>query len=78
MDNGTSDKATYVRYTGNESKQLEKPLVREAPWTIHVNGQELVTLLCSPCELVNCATTVWQGCCFHGANLSNSLHACAK
>ncbi len=23
-------------------------MVREAPWTIHVNGQELVTLLCTP------------------------------
>jgi FdhD protein len=48
MDSKISDKITYLRYTGDESKQLEKPLVREAPWTIHVNGQELVTLLCTP------------------------------
>jgi FdhD protein len=48
MDGKTGDKVTYLRYTGNESEQLERPLVREAPWTIHVNGQELVTLLCTP------------------------------
>ena len=48
MDNRVGDKITYLRYTGKESKQQEKPLVREAPWTIHVNGQELVTLLCTP------------------------------
>ena len=48
MDDNTSDKIAYLRYRGNESKRLERPLVREAPWTIHVNGQELVTLLCTP------------------------------
>jgi FdhD protein len=51
MAGKTSDKVTYLRYTGNDSEQLEKPLVREAPWTIHVNGQEFVTLLCSPDKL---------------------------
>lgn len=48
MDNRIGEKITYLRYTGNESEKLEKPLVREAPWTIHVNGQELVTLFCTP------------------------------
>jgi FdhD protein len=48
MDSKTIDSVTYVRYSGNESEELERPLVREAPWTIHVNGQELVTLLCTP------------------------------
>lgn len=48
MGSKISDKVAYLRYAGDESEQLEKPLVREAPWTIHVNGQELVTLLCTP------------------------------
>ena len=51
MGSTTSDRVTYLRYTGDESQQLEKPLVREAPWTIHVNGQELVTLLCTPVKI---------------------------
>lgn len=46
--NKGDDKVKYLRYIGNESEQLEKSLVREAPCTIHVNGQELVTLLCTP------------------------------
>ncbi len=48
MGSRKSHKVTYLRYTGDESEHLEKSLVREAPWTIHVNGQELVTLLCTP------------------------------
>ncbi|NIN95194.1 MAG: formate dehydrogenase accessory sulfurtransferase FdhD [Anaerolineae bacterium] len=48
MNNRPIDSATFVRYSGDESEELERPLVREAPWTIHVNGQELVTLLCTP------------------------------
>jgi FdhD protein len=48
MDSKVSDKIAYLRLTRDERKQMEKPLVREAPWTIHVNGQELVTLLCTP------------------------------
>ncbi len=48
MNGKTSDSVSYVRYAGNEARQVETPLVREAPWTIHVNGQELVTLLCTP------------------------------
>lgn len=44
----TTKKMPYLRYTGDRSEKLEKPLVREGPWTIHVNGQELVTLLCTP------------------------------
>ncbi len=48
MDSKTIDSTSYVRYSGNESEELERPLVREASWTIHVNGEELVTLLCTP------------------------------
>jgi len=42
---------SYVQYDGAESRQSEGLVVREAPWTIHVNGQELVTLLCTPDKL---------------------------
>ena len=47
----TSNKVTYVRYAGGESRQMERPVVREAPWTIHVNDQELATLFCTPDKL---------------------------
>jgi FdhD protein len=42
---------TYVRYEGGEGKRMARPLVREAPWTIHVDGQEVVTLYCTPDKL---------------------------
>jgi FdhD protein len=45
------DSVTYLRYAGAESVEVSRPLVREAPETIHVNGQELVTLYCSPDRL---------------------------
>lgn len=48
MNSSTTDEVTYLRYSGSESEERERPLVREAPWTIHVNGEELVTLLCTP------------------------------
>ncbi len=51
MDGQAVDKVTYIRYDGYGSQQEERPVVREAPWTIHVNGQELVTLYCTPHQL---------------------------
>ncbi len=51
MDQKTSVRVTYLRYDGGESRRTERPVVREAPWTIHVNGQELVTLFCTPEKL---------------------------
>ena len=51
MEGKAVDKVTYVRYDGDGTKQAERPVVREAPWTIHVNGQELVTLFCTPHQL---------------------------
>ncbi|MGB3905166.1 MAG: formate dehydrogenase accessory sulfurtransferase FdhD [Anaerolineae bacterium] len=48
MNSSTTDNVAYLRYSGSKSQERERPLVREAPWTIHVNGQELVTLLCTP------------------------------
>lgn len=48
MDSDTSAEVTYLRYGGNGCQQIEESVVREAPWTVHVNGQELVTLVCTP------------------------------
>lgn len=47
----TSAKVSYLRYDRGRSKPTERPVVREAPWTIHVNDQELVTLFCTPEKL---------------------------
>jgi FdhD protein len=43
----------FLRYAEHEVTPVEGALVREAPLTIFVNGQELVTLLCTPSKL-NC------------------------
>jgi FdhD protein len=51
VDGKTSGNVTYLRYAGGESKPMERPVVREAPWTIHVNDQELATLYCTPDKL---------------------------
>jgi FdhD protein len=51
MDDKTIDKITYIRLDGDGSRQAERPVVREAPWTIHIDGQELVTLFCTPHQL---------------------------
>jgi FdhD protein len=44
-------KVRYLRYVGDKTEEVETAVVREGPWTIHVNGQELVTLLCTPDKL---------------------------
>jgi FdhD protein len=51
VDDKTSANVTYVRYDGDQGRQVERPVVREAPWTIRVNDQELVTLFCTPEKL---------------------------
>ena len=40
-----------TRWREDEAEELEDLVVREAPLTIQVNGQELATLLCSPYDL---------------------------
>jgi len=37
-----------LRVTDGERNQIEDMLVKESPLTIFLNGQELVTLLCTP------------------------------
>jgi FdhD protein len=51
LDPQAVDRIAYIRYDGDGSKPGDRPVVREVPWTIHVNGQELVTLFCTPGKL---------------------------
>jgi len=51
LDSKAVETVSYTQYDGAESRQSQGLVVREAPWTIHVNGQELVTLLCTPDKL---------------------------
>jgi FdhD protein len=51
VDTKATEILSYTQYDGAESRQSQGLVVREAPWTIHVNGQELVTLLCTPNKL---------------------------
>ena len=48
-----NEMSRFLRYTEHEVTPAEGALVRETPLTIFVNGQELVTLLCTPSKL-NC------------------------
>lgn len=48
MSNDSTEKVSYLSFSANEIRPLEKPVVRETAWTIYVNGQELVTILCTP------------------------------
>lgn len=51
MDDKSSASVTYLRYGRGQAEKIEHRVVREAPWTIHVNDQELVTLFCTPEKL---------------------------
>jgi len=48
MSNDSTEKVSYLSLSANEIRPIEKPVVRETAWTIYVNGQELVTILCTP------------------------------
>jgi FdhD protein len=48
---GAVEKVPIQRITANSKEQAEDIIVREFPLTIILNGQELVTLLCSPADL---------------------------
>ncbi len=51
MKNDSTEKVSYLSFSANEIKPTEKPVVRETAWTIYVNGQELVTILCTPTRM---------------------------
>lgn len=46
-----SDRVRLHRFTGRGFELLEIPVVQERPLALYVNGQELVTLLCTPSKL---------------------------
>lgn len=46
-----TEKVSYLFLSANEIRPAEKPVVRETAWTIYVNGQELVTILCTPSKM---------------------------
>jgi len=48
MNNDSTEKVSYLSLSADEIRPIEKPVVRETAWTIYVNGQELVTILCTP------------------------------
>lgn len=46
---------SYVMYHGDESHVVEKAIIEEGQVCISVNGQELVTLMCTPTNLAELA-----------------------
>lgn len=51
LTTNTVEKVTINRVTPDSKESAEDIIVRELPLTIVLNGQELVTLLCSPVDL---------------------------
>lgn len=49
------NRVTATRFTAEEKVSKEELVVREIPFTIILNGKELVTLLCTPSGLTNLA-----------------------
>ena len=45
---GETEKLSVIRITEQGRNEIEDVVIREIPLTIFLNGQELVTLLCSP------------------------------
>ena len=50
MDNEV-EKIPIIRLTEGNKQDMEDVVVRETPFTIILNNEELVTLLCSPADL---------------------------
>lgn len=48
MRGNPTAKITYSHYDDHHSRSCEKPVVRETAWRLYLNGQELVTMLCTP------------------------------
>lgn len=48
MNNDSTERVSYLSLSAHEIRPIEKPVVRETAWTIYLNGQELVTILCTP------------------------------
>jgi len=42
---------TFTEYTLNSAQQVQSPVIGESRWTLYVNGRELVTFMCTPCDL---------------------------
>lgn len=41
----------YIDYDGSECRRVDRPVIAETPWVLYVDGQELVTMMCSPVRL---------------------------
>ena len=47
----SSDRVRLHRFSGGQFQPMDIPVVQERPLSLYVNGQELVTLLCTPSKL---------------------------
>lgn len=41
----------YIEYNGTTAVAVTRPVIAETPWVLYVDGQELLTLMCSPVRL---------------------------
>jgi FdhD protein len=48
---GARDGLICTRYTEKEAQTVNRSIIREASWVLHVNGQEWITLLCTPLKM---------------------------
>jgi len=48
MSSDPTSNVSYLSLSANGTRPIERPVVRETAWNVYVNGQELVTLICTP------------------------------
>ena len=41
----------YIEYDGAKALTVQRPVIAETPWVLYVDGQELLTFMCSPVRL---------------------------
>ncbi len=41
----------YIDYDGTNTVAVHRPVIAETPWVLYVDGQELLTFMCSPVRL---------------------------
>lgn len=41
----------YLEYDGASAVAVTRPVIAETPWVLYLNGQELLTLMCTPTRL---------------------------
>lgn len=42
---------TYLEYDGTQALAVQRPVIAETPWSLYLDGRELLTMMCTPTRL---------------------------